>query len=731
MINSNLMNRWKTLLIILIFIISAPLFPVEKKPVILAEHFETQGDEIFYSGNVEVITEKYKIFADFIKYNTKTKDMVAEGRVTITSDDMTVSGSEFTFNIDTMRGEMFDVQGMMEPSVSYSADKLVQVDKEVQKFTKMKFTSCSQLVPRWLISSRKGKIVKDKYIEMWGALLKVKKIPVFYLPYLRYPVKDGKSTGFLFPVIGSSDRFGFFMKNSFFWNIKPNLDLTISYDHISKIGKGAELDLRYLFRNSEGSIKFYYFDYKESYKDTLDEDVEIEDRDYNINLKHLQKISFLKTTIRADVNYQSNPEFQSVFNKDYGRYNRSRFNSDLSISSSIKNLSLSVSASRNETFYLQKNTSNVITKFPSVRLNLKQQKLWKIPGYFTVQGAFESIQRSGIDYEEENLYLSDVKSDRFSFIPSYTLNILKLSWLTATTDLQSKHSFYLKSQDPDSGEIIDEPLHMNYNTAKLTLKGPSFYKIFETQSSRIKHLIEPEIKISISTKVDEAEREKIIPIDRFDYPLSSFASFSLNSRLFKKSKKEDGSPREFFTYTLTQKFYFDPEIASRYRTIDTGDESIYPEFSELTNSFRYKPVKDLFFDITLAYNYYLKKFQRANLTLGYSNLNSPLNGRITYSKYFNPYQSKVFFLNTELIRGDINLGLPALPLKIKAAVDYDLFLKRFRYGSVIASYNYQCVDFTAELKIYTLTDGTTNFQYTLGINFGNLGMVKDFFGTGN
>ena len=721
------MKRILISILLVVFFAPGMIFPEEKKPVILAEHFESSGDTVIYTGNVELITEEYKIFADLIRYNTKTKEIVALGRVTMTSEDMSVSGGELNFNIKEMTGEMYDVQGMMEPSVSYTADKLLQTGKDVQNFTGLRFTSCAQLVPRWLISSRKGKIKKDKYIEMRDAVLRIKNIPVFYLPYLRYPIRDGKTSGFLFPVIGQSERFGFLMKNTFFWNIKSNIDLSISYDHISKIGKGAELELRYLFRTSEGNIRFYYFDYSEKYKDTLEEGKKIEDRDFNISAKHLQKIAFLDTKIRADINYQSNPEFYSVFNLDYGRYNRSRFYSDVSITSTLSNLSLTVSASRNETFFIQKNTSNVITKLPSVDLILKQQKLWKIPGYFSVRAGFESITRSGIDYEEEDLFISDVTSDRFNVIPSYTLNLLKLPWLTATADLQSKSSFYLKSRDPKTKEILNEPLHLVYNTAKLTLEGPSFYRIYDTERSRIKHLIEPEIKLSYSSKVDDAEREKIIPIDSFDYPSYSYISFTLNSRLFRKSNKDDAPAREFLTYSISQDYYFDPEIASRFRTINTGEERVYPEYSELTNSLRYKPSKDISLDLTLAYNFYLKTFQRVNFTLGYSRLDSPVTGKVTYTIFTNPFTAKDFFLNTKLIRGDINIDFPAFPVKVKAAVDYDIFNQIFRYGSIIASYNYQCIDINAELKIYTLIDGTTDYKYTFGVTFGNLGMVKDFF----
>ncbi len=727
MINLIFMKRFKLIILLFVFVIVTVVYPKDNKPVILAEHFESSGDLIIYTKNVEIITENYKIFADYIEFNTKTRKIKAQGRVTMTTDNMSVSGSELNFNIKEMTGEMYDVQGMMEPSVSFSADKLVQTTKDIQKFSRMRFTSCTQLVPRWIISSRKGKIKKDKYIEMRDAILKIKNIPVFYIPYLRYPVRDGKSTGFLFPVLGNSAKLGFFMKNSFFWNIKPNLDITFSYDHISKIGRGLDTDLRYMFRKSSGSIRFYYFDYSEEYKKSLPEDKVIDDRDFNININHLQRINFLNTVIRADINYQSNPEFQSVFNKDYGRYNRSRFNSEVSLTSSLSNLSFSVSGSRKETFYIQKNTSNVISKLPSINVNLKQQKVWRIPGYFTVKGAFESVTRSGIDYEQEDLFVSDVTSDRFSFLPSYTLNFLKLPWLSATADLSSKHSFYLKSQDPETGEILNEPLHLNYNSAKITLNGPSFYRIFNTRFSRLKHVIEPEIKISYSTKVPDSERERVIPIDNFDYPSYSFVSFSLNSRLFKKSNRGDIAPREIFTYTLSQKYFFDPEIANRYRSIDIGTEKIFPELSELTNSFRYRPTKFIALDLTLAYNHYLKHFQRVNFSLGYSDPESIISGRLIYSLYKNPFLSKSFFLNTELIRGNFNIKFPVIPLKIESSIDYDLFNKMFRYGSIIASYNYQCINFNVEVKIYTLSNELTDIQYTIGVTFGNLGMVKDFF----
>ncbi len=727
-INSMLyMKRPILIITVLLISLTVVVFSKEKKPVILAEHFESSGDFIIYTKNVELITELYTIFADRIKYNTKTKGIIARGRVTMTSENMSVSGSELVFNISDMKGVMYDVQGMMEPAVSFSVEKLVQADKDTQKFKKMKFTSCTQLVPRWLLSARKGKIKKDKYIEMKDVVLKVKNIPILYLPYLRYPIGD-KSTGFLFPVIGNSDKLGFFTKNSFFWEIKSNLDLTLSHDYISKIGNGYEADFRYLFRMTEGDIKLYVFDYSQKYHDSLKDGEEIKDKDYNINVKHIQRINFLKTVIKANVNYQSNPQFKNLFAKDFGRYNTSRFNSSISLRSSISNLSISVLASRNETYYIQKKSSNVITKFPSVNLILKQQKFWKLPGYFSIKGGFESVKRTGINYEEDVNFANDVTSNRFSFIPSYTLSFIKLPWITATADLSSKHSFYLKSQDPKTKKIVNEPLHLNYNTAKLTLTGPSFYKIYKTKFSRMKHVIEPEIKVSYSTKVDDLKRKRVIPIDLFDYPSYSSVNFSINSRLFKKKNSASNVPREIMTYSISQKYYFDPIIANRYRSITVNGKKVFPSFSELINNLRYNPTKDISANITFAYNHYLETFQRINLTLAYSNINHPVSGRLTYSIYTNPFKKKSFFLNTKLLKGDFDINFPNFPIRISGAIDYDLIGKKFRYGSVIASYNYQCIKINAEMKIYTSINGKSHFEYILGVTLGNLGIVKDFFG---
>ncbi len=696
-------------------------------PVIYSDNFEAKKDLVIYWGNVSVVTDKYRIFADYIIYHQKKSEIEAKGRVVMTSTNVSISGDNLVFNLKEQKGEMSDVMGMMEPSVKFRVDSLTQTDPVTQKFKKMKFTSCAQLVPRWEISCSKGKIKKNKYIEMKNAVLKVKKIPVFYFPYLRYPVKNSKVTGFLFPVIGSSENLGFMIKNGFFLNIRSNFDITFSFDYIQKVGLGLGTDIRYLFRKSRGEINLYGFKYRDSYRN--DDTNRISgSSDLILKANHIQQIKFLNTKIKADINYQTNPEFQNIFDKNFGRFYMSRFSSNLYINSSISNLKLAVILSRNETFYLERQSSNVITKLPGVTLNLNQQKLWSIPGYFSLSAGYENIKRQGISYEEEIDYASGINSKRFSLIPSYTLNLFKLPWLSTTLNLRSKNSYYLKSRDLETKEIVNEPLHLNYNSLKLTFKGPLFYKIYSSHRSKIKHLIEPEINISYSTKISDDQRKRLIPIDIFDFPSYSSINFSLNSRILKKSRGSDKAAREVLTLTIGQKFYFDPFEANRFRSIEVDGENIYPEFSELNNSIRYRPSRLISFDLSVVYNHYLKIFQRVNLSISYSNPTRTVSGSLSYGKYINPYKTSSFFLNRETFRGDFKLNVPGFPVKLETSLDYDKTEKRFRYGSVILSYNYQCIKFNAEFKVYTTLDGKINPYYTFGVSLGNLGMIRDFFG---
>ncbi|MCP5104734.1 MAG: LPS-assembly protein LptD, partial [bacterium] len=430
-----------------------------------------------------------------------------------------------------------------------------------------------------------------------------------------------------------------------------------------------------------------------------------------------------KTRIKISIDRQSDANFLRLFSNDFYSVLTRRSRSSVSISSSLANLKFSASAMQNDTYYTFADRATFIRYLPQIKLSLNHQKIWKLPGYLSIDTSYATINRVGESYEEDGeTFRTDVSSTRMSVNPSYTLNLLKLPWLNATLSLKSKNTFYPRSQDPVTKVIVDEPLHLGYQTANVTVKGPIFSKIFESRKSKLKHLIEPKIIFRYATKVPDEDRDRLIKVDYFDYPLYSYVGFALTTRLLYKQNKQSASPREILSYTVQQDYYFDASLASRGRKL----EGEYPEFSQLKNTLRLRPHKNFTMDASLLYNHYLNKFTRVRLSVGYKKTDSIINGNFFYNNYINQYRPD-YELNRETIGGSLNIGHPRFPLRFDSNVNYDITDKQFRLGSFMLIYDYQCIQFRGELKLFKYTERVET-QFNIGVSFGNLGMVKDILG---
>ena len=86
----------------------------------------------------------------------------------------------------------------------------------------------------------------------------IKNIPVFYLPYLSFPLDNQRKSGLLLPSPTYSSQSGFGLALPCYFNLAPNHDLTITPKLLTKRGLLLNSKWRYLTRHSVGSL---YLDY--------------------------------------------------------------------------------------------------------------------------------------------------------------------------------------------------------------------------------------------------------------------------------------------------------------------------------------------------------------------------------------------------------------------------------------------------------------------------------------
>ena len=675
---------------------------------VIARSQEGKDDHVIASGNVEVHYKNLKLFADRIDLNAETKDVFAEGNVVIQLPEEVIKGDTIFFNLDSSRGNIENVFGMMQPNIFYQAESIERKSENVYGFSKAKLTSCTQPTPRWEFSCSRANFKKDDYMEMWDAVLTLKRVPVFYLPYFRYPLDKERSTGFLIPQIGYSGAKGFFYGQSFYWVIARNMDATFNLDYYSARGFGGGLEYRYLLGGGTGGdARLYYFIFNNAAGQ------EDSSNAYLLRLRHNQPIP-AGFRLVANIDYQTSYDFLREFDNNFKRASISNLKSEAYLSRAWSQFNFNLRASRTETYYTKQDSSIITYYLPQLTLSSFKIKLFQ-PLYFSFNSAFTSWKygwKKDYDLGKEKY------SNSLSFSPVLSLPFSKIPWLTITTSFASSFNYYAQTYAPVSPKtIVDEPLFtFNYNFG-LELTGPVFYRVFESSegTTKVKHIIEPFVTFRYDSPITESDRI----ITAYGYFRNNQVTYGINNRILVKRDM----PREVFTWGIYQSYYLSPED-SRLSIYDWEGE--VPSYSDISNYIRFYPARNYSLDVSFAYNIYYDTFSYFRLRGNLNNPADPLFLSVSWFKSMNPWYRDVLG-NRHQIGFNGGFKIPRLSLEMMGDFDYNILEGRMLYAGVSLVYHYQCLDFKADFRIfYYRAEPETQFRISVGL--GNIGKTTDFLG---
>ena len=115
------------------------------------------------------------------------------------------------------------------------------------------FTRCPPADSGWLLRAQSVEFDESKAFAIARhARLRLGPVPVFYAPYLRFPVRSERMSGFLFPAVGDDD--GLDLSIPYYFNLAPNLDATVTARYMARRGTGLEGEFRRRGRSSRTEI---------------------------------------------------------------------------------------------------------------------------------------------------------------------------------------------------------------------------------------------------------------------------------------------------------------------------------------------------------------------------------------------------------------------------------------------------------------------------------------------
>jgi LPS-assembly protein len=680
---------------------------LEAPITVVAHEKRWEKDRIFASGNVEVHYKDIKVFADQLEVNTQTRDVFASGNVTIQLPREVVTAERIFWNLDTRQGKIEKAAGMIEPSVFYRASVIEGRSGETLSLTKASLTSCTQPSPRWRFSCSRAYLKKDDYVALWGALLTIKKIPIFYWPYIRYPLNRERATGFLMPEVGYSGVKGTILGESFYWAIARNMDATFDADYYSNKGLGGGLEYRYIFSGGTGGeARLYYFHFKPG------QSLSSKDNAYIFTLHHNQPLP-LGFRLVSNVDYQTSFDFLREFDNNYKRATFSNFRSEAFITRAWSYYNFSVRASRYETLYQSIGDSIITYYLPQATLNSFKIKLFS-PLYFSFNTSFTSWKygwKSEFDEGREKHYQS------VGFSPTLSMPFSRIPWLTLNTSLTSNLLYYAQSFTPGTRKIVNEPiLQFNY-VFGVDMTGPVLYRIFQNAQgeNKVKHIVEPSISFRYDSPVAQAGRV-ITPYGFFRYYQ---LSYGVTNRIIVKRDM----PREIFTLGVNQTYYLSPKDSPLSYYNFQGE---IPRFSDISSYVRFYPFGPYSLDASLSYNTYFKSLSFVRLSGNLNSYNSPLFLSLSWFKSMNPWYKDILG-DRQQVGVTVRLAPPHFPLEALGEIDLNILERKILYSGISFVYHYQCLDFKGDVRIYNYRE-KPEFQYRFSFGLGNIGKTTDFMG---
>ncbi len=700
------------------FLLSQQASSISEPITIIANYKEKIKEMVFATGNVEIHYKNIKLFADRAELNTDTKDVYAEGNVLIQMPEEVVSAEEVHMNLDSWQGKLQKGFGMIQPTIFYEAENIERKGANVYSFHKARITSCTQPVPRWKFSCSRASFKKNDYIEMWNPVFSIKKIPIFYLPYMRYPLDKERATGFLMPQAGYSGQKGMSYTQSFYWAIRRNMDATFNFDYYPARGLGGALEYRYIFSGGVGGLlNLYYF----SFKKDLEEEEEEEEEEtpagaYIFRLKHNQPLPF-NFSLVADIDYQSSFDFLREFDNDFKRAVVANRRSEVYLSRAWSYFNFNARVSRFETYNREVDNSIIRYSLPEIRFSSFKIKILS-PLYFSFTSSFS---RWEYGWEPQYQEGTQKRSQDLAFSPVITLPFTAMPWLTINSSLSSNFSYYFQSYAPNTQTIVDDPLLISNYALNVEFIGPVFYKIYygAEDTAKLKHIIEPNFSYRYESPFADPDIIARIISYRRSIRLHQIRYGLTNRFLIKKDKM----PREVFALGLAQVFYLAPEDSPLSPFL--FEEEI-PEFSDIGGYLRFYPARKYSLDFSAGFNPYHKTF--SSLRLG-ANLGSPEDSaflRVNWYKSINPYVEDVL-ANRHQISCFGGVKIPLLSLEAQAEIDFNIQEGEMLYSAFALVYNYQCLDFRADFKIFYFRE-KPEWQFLFSFGLGNIGKTVDFLG---
>jgi LPS-assembly protein len=608
-----------------------------------SEQHQIDSNHYRLVGNIECESNKedLRVSADQADYFKDKKQLILTGHVVVVTKDSRIAADKADINTEDRTGTFYSASGTVmisedkqkqeaalfgtqEPIAYFYGETVQKISDDKYKITNGAFTTCVQPSPRWMFVSQTATMRVDKYAIMKNTVIKVKDVPLLWLPAMYYPInKEDRATGFLIPIYGTSTLRGQSISNAFFWAINRSADATFLHDYYSKTGQQYGSEFRYISDpTSNGTFRFSRLQERQT-------DTTPERNSFTIRANSVQHLGG-GLTARANIDYFSDVAVQQQYQQDvYSATLRTRTYGG-NLTGNWGRDSFSATVDRNEIFYGAED-STAIGGAPRFTYRRAPTPLFgkSSPLFFTGSAEYVGLTR----IETVNNKPTDYSLTRMDVSPQLQLNVTNLPYLTFRAAATYHETHYSRSCVPGTGDfpgcqLSDDSTSSTSSSSSTTsdedkggalnrqyvelmgkVTGPIITKVWSTPDNgyadRFKHSVEPEVTIQRTSNF--ADQGRIFKIEGSDYVYGGTTRviYAITNRFL--AHRTDGPPAsrtlEFLNIQLQQTYYSNPLASS----VDGNYSGSYlgrppSNFSPIALTVRATPTPSYTATLRLEYN---------------------------------------------------------------------------------------------------------------------------------
>ena len=508
-------------------------------------------------GNV-IIQQNSTVFtANSAQINRETNEVTAQGNVVLSDINFSLKSPLVKYNLKNKTGTINNAEYAVGTEGAHGkSSQIKQLDENKLQLKDATFTSCPVNKESWHLASGDIRLNKETQIgTAKNVTFNVGKIPVFYFPWLKFPINNQRLSGFLSPSVRLQTNAG--ISIPYYFNIAPNYDATVRLTTLQNRGFQIDTEFRYLSKKHQGELIYNFI--------PSDESFDGEKRDY-FKIDHKTRINKI-TSLKLNAEGVSDEEYFDDFSTSLETSTRPALQRRLEIIQSKDPWTISAAV---EDFQVLDIDEDPYSKLPELKLN------------YAPKTAPKDLK---LEVNSEIIYF-DKKDDVTGTRADIKLKLGKKwgqdAWYFKPT-LSLEHTLY--SLDNTIGErrisrtlptiTFDGGLFFDRNIPKKTIDSNAYTQTLEP---RIFYTYTPfkdqsDIPVFDTARTDFSESNQLFLENRFTgkdrIADTNQLTFAVSSRI---QDRDNGN--EIFKATIGQVFNFsDRKVTLPEGTILTGKRS--------------------------------------------------------------------------------------------------------------------------------------------------------------